>query len=562
MRAKNICVLPLLLGVFFVMTTTQGYSQKFVIPDSLKNKTLDEIENLYITFRKDSIKKNIYGRSLLQRAKQENNDLGLAKGYRLVSFLYNNDAPIRIAYLDSSIAIGKKIKRNDYPEISYSNLAWVYFQMGNYDESLELFLQALKYANQTNNKKFYYISKHNIALIKTKVGEQEEAIKIFKEVNQHNIDYKSTDWDRVITFLTLANAYRKVNKLDSATFYNKKGYLLAKEKELELYNFLSLNEGINLFYKQNYQVALDSILTGITYVENEKVIDKEFLISGYLHLSKLYKKFKNPKKTLEYLKKIDHFHNSTNFTSIEIRQGYELLIRHYKSKKDKNKQLHYIDKLLTIDSILDYRYKNLNKRITKEFDTPNLLKAKEAIIADLESEKNASTKQIFFITGLLVLSLGGVGYYYYNQRRYKKRFLQLVNTTRSLPPAPVKNKASTQISQEKIDHLLAQLQKFEAQQDFLTSNINTKDLAKRFGSNSSYLSIVVNTYKEKSFSRYISDLRIDYAVAQLQANPKFRKYTIKAIAQEIGFNNAEAFAKAFYKKTGIYPSYFIKNLEA
>ncbi|WP_159025502.1 AraC family transcriptional regulator [Aquimarina sp. Aq78] len=41
----------------------------------------------------------------------------------------------------------------------------------------------------------------------------------------------------------------------------------------------------------------------------------------------------------------------------------------------------------------------------------------------------------------------------------------------------------------------------------------------------------------------------------------YRKYTVQAIAQEIGFNNSEAFSKAFYKKTGIYPSYFIKKLE-
>ena len=34
-----------------------------------------------------------------------------------------------------------------------------------------------------------------------------------------------------------------------------------------------------------------------------------------------------------------------------------------------------------------------------------------------------------------------------------------------------------------------------------------------------------------------------------------------AIAQEVGFNNSESFSKAFYKKTGIYPSYFIKQLE-
>ena len=40
-----------------------------------------------------------------------------------------------------------------------------------------------------------------------------------------------------------------------------------------------------------------------------------------------------------------------------------------------------------------------------------------------------------------------------------------------------------------------------------------------------------------------------------------RKYTIKAIAAECGYKNAESFSKAFYKINGIYPSYYIKKIE-
>jgi AraC-like DNA-binding protein len=46
----------------------------------------------------------------------------------------------------------------------------------------------------------------------------------------------------------------------------------------------------------------------------------------------------------------------------------------------------------------------------------------------------------------------------------------------------------------------------------------------------------------------------------LQKDTTIRKYTIKAIANEVGFNTSEPFAKAFYKKTGLKPSYYIKKL--
>ena len=47
----------------------------------------------------------------------------------------------------------------------------------------------------------------------------------------------------------------------------------------------------------------------------------------------------------------------------------------------------------------------------------------------------------------------------------------------------------------------------------------------------------------------------------LITSEKLRKYTIKAIAGEFGFNTSESFSKAFYKKHGIYPSYFLSRLE-
>ncbi|HLV70233.1 MAG TPA: helix-turn-helix domain-containing protein, partial [Xanthomarina sp.] len=83
----------------------------------------------------------------------------------------------------------------------------------------------------------------------------------------------------------------------------------------------------------------------------------------------------------------------------------------------------------------------------------------------------------------------------------------------------------------------------------------------QFDTNSTYLSKIINTYKGKSINNYITDLRVDYIINELNQNHILRKMTIKAIALEIGFNNPESFSKAFYKKTGIKPSYFIKQIE-
>ncbi len=75
-----------------------------------------------------------------------------------------------------------------------------------------------------------------------------------------------------------------------------------------------------------------------------------------------------------------------------------------------------------------------------------------------------------------------------------------------------------------------------------------------------YLSKIINHYKGKSLSNYLTNLRIEYCISELRQNATLRKYTIKAIAQEMGFRNSESFSKAFKKQTGLNPSYYIKEL--
>ena len=117
----------------------------------------------------------------------------------------------------------------------------------------------------------------------------------------------------------------------------------------------------------------------------------------------------------------------------------------------------------------------------------------------------------------------------------------------------------TELSQEIIDDILRKLEKFEKNEDYLNANLSLMTLAKKFNTNSSYLSRVLNSSKSVNFSKYLNDLRINYAVRQIKNDAVFRKYTIEAIALECGYNNSASFSRSFYKNTGLYPSYFISE---
>ncbi|QMU64429.1 MAG: helix-turn-helix domain-containing protein [Flavobacteriaceae bacterium] len=117
------------------------------------------------------------------------------------------------------------------------------------------------------------------------------------------------------------------------------------------------------------------------------------------------------------------------------------------------------------------------------------------------------------------------------------------------------------IPDEITDSVLRALDVFEKHQEYTSPQITLNFLAKKFNTNTNYLSKIINHYKKTSFTNYLNTLRIDNIIKELKENPIIRKFTIKAIAQEAGYNNADSFSKTFFKLKGIKPSDYIKNME-
>ncbi len=156
-----------------------------------------------------------------------------------------------------------------------------------------------------------------------------------------------------------------------------------------------------------------------------------------------------------------------------------------------------------------------------------------------------------------------IGYYFKRQLIFKNRFEDLIEEKVSGNKKELGvNGKQAGLSSKIIDPIMSNLDAFELKKQFLSQKVSLHDLATSFSINPRYLSKVINLQKDKSFPRYINDLRVDYALKELTENQKFRKFTIKAIASDCGFKSSESFSRAFYKRHGIFPSYYIKKIEA
>ena len=93
---------------------------------------------------------------------------------------------------------------------------------------------------------------------------------------------------------------------------------------------------------------------------------------------------------------------------------------------------------------------------------------------------------------------------------------------------------------------------------YLNSNLTLDFISDKLGLSSSYLSRIINTEMNKSFTDYLNELRVKEAQTYLK-NPEFTKYTVLAMGLEAGFNSKSAFYNVFKKQTGLTPSQYKKE---
>ena len=116
------------------------------------------------------------------------------------------------------------------------------------------------------------------------------------------------------------------------------------------------------------------------------------------------------------------------------------------------------------------------------------------------------------------------------------------------------------ISEDTEKKLLKKLAVFEATHSFLKKDLTLTSIARQKGTNPKYLSKIIHTHKNLSFTSYINKLRMNYIIQKLYDEPKYREYKISYLAEECGYTSAQVFVVVFKKETGFTPSCFIDQL--
>ncbi len=118
------------------------------------------------------------------------------------------------------------------------------------------------------------------------------------------------------------------------------------------------------------------------------------------------------------------------------------------------------------------------------------------------------------------------------------------------------------LSKEELSRLYMELDKqMNSQKLFLNQDFKLSDLAKEVGESQHLISQVINQQAGTNFSDWVNGYRVKEAI-QLSKDPKFKNYTLLALAFEAGFNSKTSFNRAFKKHTGQTPSAHLQQAQA
>lgn len=135
-------------------------------------------------------------------------------------------------------------------------------------------------------------------------------------------------------------------------------------------------------------------------------------------------------------------------------------------------------------------------------------------------------------------------------------YIGFTNQDRLLNSTPfVKYQKSTLSKAKQEEYLIVVLDYFKKEQPYLNQDLTLSKVATHLKIPSNHLSQVINDSLGKGFNEFVNGYRIELAKKYMEL-PENNRFTIAAIANEVGFRSKSSFNAAFKNKCGMTPSEF------
>lgn len=284
----------------------------------------------------------------------------------------------------------------------------------------------------------------------------------------------------------------------------------------------------------------------------------------YNGMAQVELKTKNYPEALEYLNKAESILDKNR------EDGAQIII--YKSFSDYYKALGMHKEALHYDELYSNAFNEKTRTTQGVFN--------ELIKKSHETRKVNQTRIVYLIafSGLTILLIIALLIRLRLIRKQERiKYEDLIKNINSNLPLNVQEKKTVHVKEversveeqkkeaimpkETQERILDNLAVLEKELFFIEKDISLAALATQLGTNTKYLSYVVNTHKGKDYNNYINELRVRYIIHKFQTDSQYLSYKLAYIADEAGFSSHSKFTAIFKNFTGLSPSVFITHIQ-
>ncbi|WP_417361707.1 hypothetical protein [Galbibacter sp.] len=538
-----------LIGLLFLVIPALLFSQN--------SPTYEELQSMqYAAVHKgDIVQLRKISKIQFEKACLEKDSLQMAKA--LYQRALEEDYEKGLELADSIILLTEKGNYKWYPAEGYIIKAYRHYMAGDYLESLNSYIEGHEIALSKGNMDQVNSTLTSIAAIKSNNGHHAEALDLYRESlgrfnDSEELSAINYD-DYLMLHYNISLSYLKLYNLDSARYVINKGIPIALKFGDTMYyrDLITANAQID-YYDGNYLKSRDSLYKYIGYYDGIDQAEKEY------YLGKIAGKMRDSVTMFNYFMSIDSIVTEIDIPVDNMEDVYQLLLIKSSKENNKEQQLEYINKLIYFDSINSTLRSGLNQLATVGFNVPMLQREKKQLL----SEINGRDRVILYLYAAAGFSLCFTVFVFYKNYKIKRKLNLLMNTKVEPIHSNRNEKIELQLSSDILAKIKNGLDLFEREKGFLDPGITQESLAKNLGTNSSYLSMVINSEKGINFSRYLKDLRVTYAINFLKANPEIStKYTMKGMSELFGFKSADSFSRALSSKIDVSASDYLKRIK-
>ena len=501
-----------------------------------------------------------------KQAKIERDSLTLSKVYAIMA--YRTNPKYSLSYADSLITISSK--PSDYYFLEkYIIKGYVYYFLEDPLAASHEFAKSYNLAKEYDDFDVEARSQIWIATTKEAQGGSAQALEIYFNALEDIDNWKTTDIETKSELRSSVLQSIIVLELNRKNPDNAEYFLSQFKNILQLYpdeyqeQKSRMWDGKLAYLKEDYDKAYGILKRELNTTHGSEKLDLLFT------MGEIQGKKNNPLLMKQNFNRFDSVSVAFNLPPIpESKNVYLFLLNEAIKNNNKDKQLEYYDKLISIDSFL-----TANKIASDLIELPGYS------INDIRNERdkliNRSNKKdyglIFLGITTFVIIVALIFYFrkYSNAQKSLSDYLDnesIEGKASSKGIKPFGKSTAKKIDKEieaSVKIALHKLNMWEANKGFTDKDVDMNLLAKVFKTNRTYISKAVNVYKNKKFRAYITDLRMEHFVQTTKKDYDYRNKNLNTILEEFGFNSIDTFNRALKAKlnnNNITPAMYMKEI--